>query len=130
MRRAPTGKMLLPVFGTRKSITNYRLMTIHMTTNLGDEVDDAITSRCIAKLTYEDPPPEGQARIWRILSDLNKLKVSDLEIDKVVKKHPKLTGRDVKNLLKLASFVAASNGKVLDAKTIEYAMLFKPTETY
>lgn len=53
--------------------------------------------------------------------------MADQEIKKVASKHPQLSGRDVKNLLKLASF--SSNGsKTLDASNIEYALQFKPTE--
>lgn len=36
-------------------------------------------------------------------------------------------GRDVKNLLKLGSMVAAVNGKEITAKTVEFVKQFKPT---
>lgn len=117
------------IVGAFLRVLEYASCILFMTSNLGDEVDDAITSRCIARLNYESPKPEHQFKIWRILADINNLKLDDKEINKIVERHPKLTGRDVKNLLKLASFVSQSNGKPLDAKAIEYAMIFKPTET-
>lgn len=116
------------IVGAFLRVLEYASCILFMTTNLGDSVDDAITSRCIAKLSYEPPSPEDQAKIWRILADLNGLEVKDREIQKVVDKHPKLTGRDVKNILKLASFVCQADGKPLDAVAVEYALQFKPTE--
>jgi hypothetical protein len=116
------------IVGAFLRVLEYASCILFMTSNLGDQVDDAITSRCIAKLNYEAPEPEGQSRIWKILADLNEIDLKGGEIDKIVKRHPRLTGRDVKNLLKLASFVAQGNGQVVDAKTVEYALQFKPTE--
>lgn len=115
------------IVGAFLRVLEYADCILFMTTNLSDQVDDAITSRCIAKLAYGPPGPEDQMRIWRILADLNKLKFPDAEIAKVAKKHPKLTGRDCKNLLKLASFIA--KGKPLTAASVEEALVFKPTET-
>lgn len=117
------------IVGAFLRVLEYTSCILFMTTNLGDSVDDAITSRCIAKLNYHPPGPKDQARIWRILTDLNKLDFSDKEIEKVTTKHPNLTGRDVKNLLKLASFVCQANKKPLDAAMIDYVLEFKPTQT-
>lgn len=118
------------IVGAFLRVLEYASCILFMTTNLEESVDDAITSRCIAKLRYAAPGVEDQRRIWRILSDLNGLKMEDKDIRKVAERYPHLTGRDVKNLLKLSSFIAASNGKVLDAKTVETAMIFKPTQSF
>ncbi len=117
------------IVGAFLRVLEYASCVLFMTTNLEDQVDDAITSRCIAKLHYTAPTMEDQARIWRILADLNELSMTDKEIGKVVKDHPTLTGRDVKNLLKLASFAASKENKAITKEIIEYALQFKPTET-
>lgn len=117
------------IVGTFLRILEYASCIMFMTTNLKDQVDDAITSRCIARLRYEPPGPEAQARIWKILAKLNSLHMPDDEIEKVAKAHPKLTGRDVKNLIKLASFVEKAEGRPLTAEAIEYVLQFKPTDT-
>ncbi len=117
------------IVGAFLRVLEYSDCILFMTTNLEDSVDDAITSRCIARLHYGPPSPEDQAKIWRILVDLNKLKMSDNEIAKVTKAYPKLTGRDVKNIAKLASFIGEKGGEITYDTVVE-AIMFKPTETY
>lgn len=114
------------IVGAFLRVLEYASCILFMTTNLPDEVDDAIASRCIAKMTYTPPAPEDQVKIWFNLARLNGIKLEESEIKKISIKHPKLSGRDVKNLLKLASFIA--NGSKVTAATIEEAMVFKPTE--
>lgn len=130
IRKRNTDMTQNAIVGAFLRVLEYASCILFMTTNLKNQVDDAITSRCIARLSYECPSADDQAKIWRILADLNKLDLPDKEITKIVQKHPHLSGRDVKNLLKLASFVAESTKKPLDAKAIEYALQFKPTETF
>lgn len=113
------------IVGAFLRVLEYASCILFMTTNLPDEVDDAIASRCIAKLTYTSPNPEDQVKIWFNLARLNGIELEKSEIKKISIEHPKLSGRDVKNLLKLASFIA--NGSKVTAATIEEAMLFKPT---
>ncbi len=118
------------IVGAFLRVLEYSNCILFMTTNLEDSVDDAITSRCIAKLHYSAPAVDDQIKIWKILALLNKIDMDDAEIKKVAEKHSHLTGRDVKNLLKLASFVNQSSKKPITAKTIEFAMQFKPTEDF
>lgn len=40
---------------------------------------------------------------------------------------PQLTGRDVKNLLKLASFISEADGAPITYDTLELTLRFKPT---
>jgi hypothetical protein len=75
------------------------------------------------------PTPENQRRIWRVLSDVSGVPVSDETIREVVAKHPELTGRDVKNLLKLASMVSAVRGGPITAGLVDFVLRFKPTVT-
>jgi hypothetical protein len=116
------------IVGAFLRVLEYASCILFMTTNRPEDVDDAIASRCIARLRYAAPTPENQARLWKILAGLNDLVFDDAEVRKVVTAHQTLTGRDVKNLLKLASFIATSKGRALDAEMIEYALQFKPTE--
>jgi hypothetical protein len=98
-----------------------------MTTNRADLIDDAVLSRCVARIEYGVPNAEEQSRIWRILSDTAGIKLPDAEIKKVVKAHPTLSGRDVKNLLKLAGLVSLAKGKPVTAEMISFVKRFKPT---
>lgn len=99
-----------------------------LTTNLGDMVDDAVASRCIAKINYQMPNVEDQKKIWKILSTVAEVEIKDKEIDKIVGLHNKCTGRDIKNLLKLAIMISEKKKKPITAETISYVKRFKATQ--
>lgn len=48
-------------------------------------------------------------------------------IDQVVARHPHLSGRDVKNLLKLTKLVSSSNSQSITLQTIDFVQQFRPT---
>lgn len=105
-------------------VLEYHDAILFMTTNRVKDVDDAVLSRCTARLDYQNPTTEQQSKIWRIQVDSSKADMDDKEIAKVVAENPKMSGRDVKNLLKLALLVNAD--KPITAKTIEFVKQFKP----
>jgi Hom_end-associated Hint/ATPase family associated with various cellular activities (AAA) len=115
------------IVGVFLRILEYAQCILIMTTNLAANVDDAIASRCIVRIGYEVPPPDDQIRIWRQLADLNAIAIDDGTILTFVAHHPRISGRDVKNLLKLASFVAKRNQRPVDIETLEFALQYKPT---
>jgi DNA polymerase III delta prime subunit len=101
---------------------------LFMTTNRSDLVDDAIASRCIARFNYSTPGPEDQARLWAILAETAGIEIKDKTIQKVVNRHPDLSGRDIKNLLKLANLYCKKKGVPMSAKIIDFVKRFKPTQ--
>lgn len=101
---------------------------LFLTTNRPETVDDAIASRCLAKIVYGIPTVVDQAKIWKVLSETNGLKIEPEEMKKISEQHQKLTGRDVKNLLKLASMIASSKKIPVTADLIAKVKKFKPTE--
>lgn len=115
------------VVGVFLRILEYFQGVMFMTTNRATIVDDAIVSRCTAQVKFEIPNPENQKKIWKILSELSGLKVSDREVDKFVRKHPALSGRDVKGLLKLANLISVKRKVPIDEPLLSYVMQFKPT---
>lgn len=115
------------IVGVFLRILEYAQCILFMTTNLAANVDDAIASRCIVRIGYEIPPPADQIRIWQQLAELNRIALTDGTIHEFVARHPQTTGRDVKNLLKLASFMAKRDGKPVDIETLEFALQYKPT---
>lgn len=76
-----------------------------LTSNKIKDIDDAILSRCIAAIRYEEPTEENAKKIWRILSKQFELdnQITDELINKLVKVFPKAVGRDIKELLKLTA---------------------------
>jgi hypothetical protein len=113
------------IVGVFLRVLEYHASVLFLTTNRPDDVDDAIASRCIARLSYPMPTDEEQAKIWRILADESKLFISDSEIFRIVKENPNISGRDVKNLLKLGHMYAGI--EPIGANHIAFVKRFKPT---
>lgn len=100
---------------------------LFLTTNRADLVDDAILSRCIAKIEYKVPASEDQEKIWKILAETAGVKLDQETIQDIVDEYYNLSGRDIKNLLKLAALVSAAEEQPITLKTIEFVKQFKPT---
>jgi hypothetical protein len=66
-------------------------------------------------------------RIWRVLADANQIEISDSEIEMIVIAHPRMSGRDVKNLLKLSMLVARDRGCPVSAGIVDEVKDFRPT---
>lgn len=115
------------IVGVFLRVLEYYQGILFMTTNRSDLVDDAIASRCIARIDYLVPLPQDQKRIWRILAETSGADISDETIDQIVQAHPKLSGRDVKNLLKLSMLMARAKKQPISLEMIELARRFKPT---
>lgn len=101
--------------------------TMFMTTNRADLVDDAIASRCIARIEYDVPSVKDQERIWKILADNTGAKVAPKVIAAFAAAHPELSGRDVKNLLKLAMLISEARAEPITEKLLNFVKVFKPT---
>ena len=76
---------------------------LFLTTNRVDDVDDAIASRCIATIVFEPPKPEDARRIWEVLADQFEFSLSDGLIGDLVGNFDGISGRDIKELLKLTA---------------------------
>lgn len=115
------------IVGVFLRVLEYASCILFMTTNLPENVDDAVASRCIVHLHYGVPSKPDQERIWSILAALNGIALDERDVRQFVDAHPRLTGRDVKNLLKLASFICEADRRSMDLNALELALRFKPT---
>lgn len=113
------------IVGVFLRVLEYYRGVLFMTTNRGVCVDDAIISRLTARFRYVEPNKEDQSKLWRILADQNGLKLDDGEIAKIIKATPNLSGRDIKNLLKLAFVAELKTGSSITAKTVERVAKFR-----
>ena len=86
--------------------------TLFLTTNRTNNVDDAIASRCLARIDYDMPTNDEQKPIWKILNDINQTGLSDHDIDTIVERHHQFSGRDIKQILKLASLWSSSKQNI------------------
>ena len=101
-----------------------------MTTNHPENVDDAVSSRCIARIDYEKPDINNQKQIWKVLSDLNRIEFTEDQINDIVQQHNDLSGRDIKQIIKLASMWSVSHEQPVDVDTINFVKEFLPTRTF
>jgi hypothetical protein len=104
-------------------LERYRGM-IFLTSNRATVIDDAILSRAIAHVRYELPTRDQLIAIWKILSDNYKVKFTDAQIIELVQDYPGISGRNVKNLLKLATVVARKAKEPVSVATIEQVHSF------
>ncbi len=66
-------------------VLEYQTSIFFMTTNLAETVDDAIISRCIARINYHHPSKQDQEKIWRVLADINNIHLSCVDIKENVR---------------------------------------------
>ncbi|WP_426189507.1 AAA family ATPase [Massilia sp. DWR3-1-1] len=76
---------------------------LFMTTNRSGDVDDAILSRCIATICYETPTQDDALRLWKLLGEQFGAALTDELIEALSGAFPHASGRDIKELLKLAT---------------------------
>jgi len=115
------------IVGVFLRVLEYYKGVLFLTTNRSDLVDDAIASRCVARIDYKAPTPEDQTAIWKVLASTAEITIDPDVIDAIVKRYPDLTGRDVKNLLKLAKLVSDSRECPITEDVLRFVKRFKPT---
>jgi len=113
------------IVGVFLRVLEYYRGVLFMTTNMGTTIDDAIVSRVTARMNYELPAEEQQKELWTILSKQNGVNLLNKEIAQILVNHPQLSGRDIKNLLKLAGRVANAKGIEVSAELIKTVSKFK-----
>lgn len=112
------------IVGVFLRVLEYQSSVLFLTTNRPDDVDDAIASRCIARLSYEIPSLEDQKAIWRVLASASGTALTEANLLQIAAENPHLSGRDVKNLLKLARLVGSDG---VTPETVEFVRQFQPT---
>lgn len=100
---------------------------LFLTTNRADSIDDAIASRCIARIDYKTPHPNDQMKIWRMLAETIGVELSEDVLTEIAARKWNLSGRDIKNVLKLSQMWATAKKQPVTVETIEMARRFKPT---
>jgi AAA+ superfamily predicted ATPase len=113
------------IVGVFLRVLEYQDSVLFLTTNRPDDVDDAVASRCVARLNYRFPSQEEQREIWSILSKNSNILLSQKNIEQIVAENPGISGRDIKNLLKLALLVRGK--KPIRPEDIEFVRQFQPT---
>ena len=111
------------IVGVFLRVLEYQTATLFLTTNRPEDVDDAILSRCIARIGYSVPSAEDRAAIWETLSNVSKIKLAEDAIPVLVKEQPTTSGRDIKQLLKLAKVVCGNDP--VTPEVVDFVSRFK-----
>lgn len=98
---------------------------LFMTTNRGDDVDDAIASRMIAMFKYETPSKDDARAIWKILAAQFEIPLSAKLLDELVRGFDGISGRDIKQLLKLTAKYARRKGIALNYDAFRVCAMFR-----
>ena len=94
------------IVGVFLRVLEYYRGVLFMTTNRGTLIDDAIISRLTALFKYTDPDEGAREQLWSVLAKQNDIQISDFDIKSLAKALPTTSGRDIKNLLKMAYVMA------------------------
>jgi SpoVK/Ycf46/Vps4 family AAA+-type ATPase len=88
--------------GTWLRVLEYYRGIMFMTSNRATIIDDAIMSRATAWIQYPRPSIPELHRIWSVLLAQYEVEAPTELIEQLVKQWPNITGRNVKNMIKLA----------------------------
>ncbi len=98
---------------------------LFMTTNRMDDVDDAILSRCIAVIRYDIPPPDAARQLWHTLAAQFGADIPEPLQEELLAHYPALSGRDIKELIKLATRYCAHKNLPLTAEVFALCAVFR-----
>lgn len=112
------------IVGVFLRVLEYYRGILFMTSNRATVIDDAILSRATAWLKYEFPAEKELVELWKILSAQYSVGLSPADIAELVKAFPTISGRNVKNMLKLARMLAAEQNKSVGPVQLKYVAKF------
>lgn len=98
---------------------------LFMTTNRMDDVDDAILSRCIAVIRYDIPPPDAARQLWRTLAAQFAADIPEPLQEELLARYPVLNGRDIKELIKLATRYCTHKNLPFSAEVFAICAMFR-----
>jgi hypothetical protein len=118
------------IVGVFLRVLEYYRGILFMTSNRETVIDDAIMSRATAWIRYDLPDAERQRAIWAVLSNQYKAGLVEADIAKLVAHEPfmQISGRSIKNLLKLAKLLSARKQKPVTVESIVYVSQFLDLE--
>jgi len=116
------------IVGVFLRVLEYYRGIMFMTSNRSTIIDDAIMSRATAWIKYDYPSPSEAKAIWRVLAANYKLPLNAQQVDWLVTEFDSVSGRSIKNLLKLARLLSAKQKKEIDMELFRYVAKFLDLE--
>lgn len=106
------------IVGVFLRLLEYYRGVLFMTSNRGDVIDDAILSRATAWIRYQLPGEKLLGDIWRVLSKQYGVNFGDKVIETLGMSLKHISGRTVRNLLKLAVLLKGGDGSKVTPQDI------------
>ncbi|PTX92031.1 hypothetical protein DB346_24065 [Verrucomicrobia bacterium LW23] len=116
------------IVGVFLRLLEYYSGVLFMTSNRATIIDDAILSRVTAHLRYALPDADSLRRIWGVLAEQYRLNVAPHVLDEAAAAFPKISGRSVKQLVRLSKIIAESSGRQVDMEIIRHVAQFQDLE--
>lgn len=100
---------------------------LFMTTNRSDDIDDAILSRCMAIINYKKPEKEELMLLWPVLCKNYGIDINEKPefINELIEAFKNITGRDIKELLKLVVEYKNNKGAVVSIDLFKKCAIFR-----
>lgn len=108
-------------------LLEYHNGLVFLTSNR-ENIDDAVSSRCIAEITYDLPGPTERRKLWEVqLREFN-VELSDSDVKKLSKTFPSVAGRDIQNLIRLTSRVCKAHNEEFSLQALKDCAPFRSIE--
>lgn len=113
------------IVGVFLRVLEYYRGILFMTSNRATIIDDAIMSRATAWIRYNNPTPQESLKIWTILAEQFKIPLTDGTLASLVSQpFGPVSGRNIKNLLKLAKRLSTAKKTTVDLPLLQQAARF------
>lgn len=114
------------IVGVFLRVLEYYQGIMFLTSNRATVIDDAILSRATAWIRYDLPDREKAIQIWNVLAKQYKVKLTDDDITKLVDEpsFKRVSGRTVKNLLRLGKLMSTRKREPVSVKMLVYVSQF------
>jgi len=116
------------VVGVFLRLLEYYSGVLFLTTNRDTIIDDAIISRCIAHVRYVLPEEQERVDLWRILSEQYGTPLDQPTCEELATVFRGISGRSVKQLVRLGKALAQSREVPLDVDIIKWVSRFQHIE--
>jgi AAA+ superfamily predicted ATPase len=95
-----------------------------LTTNMGTTIDDAVNSRALVHLEYKYPDANERTELFRIQNHVQKTNAPETAYEQFAQKH-QLSGRDIRQLVKLTKLLTLQRGKAVTQEDLEWALQWR-----
>jgi hypothetical protein len=116
------------VVGVFLRVLEYFNGLLFLTTNRVNDIDEAITSRCIALIKYHPPGFEDRCKIWAVMTEQFGLPIPPPLILTLAEIFPDASGRDIKGLTKLVAKYCSHRSVAPTLDVFERCSMFRGLE--